>query len=99
MTQMLAAFFSLYLATLLLLAGSGLFNTYMGMRLKAQSVSEHWVGGLIAGYYRGMVFGARIGHKIIIQVGHIKRKSVEYGKKGYRRVGLGGRRLVKQKKN
>src|SRR3546814_8383519 len=72
MTQMLAAFFSLYLATLLLLAGSGLFNTYMGLRLTAQSVSELWVGGLIAVYYLGLVFGARIGHKIIIQVGHIR---------------------------
>lgn len=72
MVQMIAAFFSLYLATLLLLAGSGLFNTYMGLRLTSQSVSELWVGGLIAVYYLGLVFGARIGHKIIIQVGHIR---------------------------
>ncbi|HWK72579.1 MFS transporter [Pollutimonas sp. M17] len=72
MIQMLAAFSSLYLATLLLLVGSGLFNTYMGLRLTAQSVSELWVGGLIAVYYLGLVFGARIGHKIIIQVGHIR---------------------------
>ncbi|MGB3287861.1 MAG: MFS transporter [Burkholderiaceae bacterium] len=70
--QVLAAFFSLYFATLLLLVGSGLFNTYMGLRLTAQSVSELWVGGLIAVYYLGLVFGARIGHKIIIQVGHIR---------------------------
>lgn len=72
MVQMIAAFFSLYLATLLLLAGSGLFNTYMGLRLTSQAVSEVWVGGLIAVYYLGLVFGARIGHKIIIQVGHIR---------------------------
>jgi MFS family permease len=73
--QTIAAFFSLYLATLLLLVGSGLFNTYMGLRLTAQSVSELWVGGLIAVYYLGLVFGARIGHKIIIQVGHIRAYS------------------------
>ncbi|QAA92534.1 MFS transporter [Pollutimonas thiosulfatoxidans] len=72
MVQMIGAFFSLYLATLLLLAGSGLFNTYMGLRLTSQSVSEVWVGGLIAVYYLGLVFGARIGHKIIIRVGHIR---------------------------
>ena len=75
MVQMVAAFFSLYLATLLLLVGSGLFNTYLGLRLTAQSVSELWVGGLIAAYYLGLVFGARIGHKIIIQVGHIRAYS------------------------
>src|SRR3546814_20966253 len=72
MTQMLAAFFSLYLATLLLLAGSGLFNTYMGFRLTASSVSALWVGGLIAVYYLGLVFGARIGHRLLIRVGHIR---------------------------
>ncbi|MBB5215189.1 MFS transporter [Parapusillimonas granuli] len=72
MVQTVAAFFSLYLATLLLLVGSGLFNTYLGLRLTAQNVSELWVGGLIAVYYLGLVFGARIGHKIIIRVGHIR---------------------------
>lgn len=72
MVQMVAAFFSLYLATLLLLVGSGLFNTYLGLRLTAQGVSEIWIGGLIAVYYLGLVFGARIGHRIIIQVGHIR---------------------------
>lgn len=67
-----AAFSSLYLATLLLLVGSGLFNTYLGLRLTAVSVSEVWVGALIAVYYLGLVFGARMGHKVIIQVGHIR---------------------------
>jgi MFS family permease len=62
----------LYLATLLLLVGSGLFNTYLGLRLTAVSVSEIWVGALIAVYYLGLVFGARMGHKVIIQVGHIR---------------------------
>lgn len=69
---MVAAFSSLYLATLLLLIGSGLFNTYLGLRLTAEAVSEVWVGGMIAAYYLGLVFGARLGHKIIIQVGHIR---------------------------
>ncbi|HUH60640.1 MAG TPA: MFS transporter [Candidimonas sp.] len=72
MVKMVAAFSSLYLATLLLLIGSGLFNTYMGLRLTAESVSEVWVGAVIAVYYLGLVFGARRGHKLIIQVGHIR---------------------------
>ena len=75
MITTIASFFSLYLATLLLLVGSGLFNTYLGLRLTAVSVSELWVGSLIAIYYLGLVFGARIGHKVIIQVGHIRAYS------------------------
>src|SRR5690625_1613155 len=66
------AFFSLYLATLVLLAGSGLFNTYMGVFLTARNVSETWVGAMIAAYYLGLVFGARKSHKITIGVGHIR---------------------------
>jgi len=72
MLKMVPAFFSLYLATLLLLTGTGLFNTYMGVRLTAESVSEVWVGALLAVYYLGLVFGARVGHKLIIRVGHIR---------------------------
>lgn len=72
MFQMIAAFFSLYLTTLVLLVGTGLFNTYVGLRLTADSVSELWVGGIMAVYYLGLVCGARVGHKLIIQVGHIR---------------------------
>jgi len=72
MLTTIASFFALYFTALLLLTGSGLFNTYMGLRLTASSVSELWVGGLIAIYYLGLVFGARIGHKLIIRVGHIR---------------------------
>lgn len=66
------AFFSLYLATLVLLMGSGLFNTYVGVRFSALGISEVWVGGLIAAYYLGLVFGARLGHRLIMGVGHIR---------------------------
>ena len=72
MLHTIGAFFSLYLATLLLLTASGLFNTYLGLRLTALSVSEVWVGGLLAAYYLGLVIGARVGHKLIIGVGHIR---------------------------
>lgn len=72
MRKAIGAFFSLYLATLVLLTGAGLFNTYMGLRLTAAAVSESWVGALIAIYYLGLVFGARQGHKLIIGVGHIR---------------------------
>lgn len=72
MVKTLGAFFSLYLATLILLLSSGLFNTYLGLLLTARDVSEVWVGSMIASYYLGLVFGARFGHKLIITVGHIR---------------------------
>src|SRR5690606_15305921 len=40
--------------------------------LTAASVSEMWVGAQIAAYYFGLVAGARVGHKLIIRVGHIR---------------------------
>ncbi len=72
MLATISSFSSLYFATLLMLVGTGLFNTYMGLRLTSQSVSEIWIGTLIAGYYLGLVCGARLGHKLIIRVGHIR---------------------------
>ncbi|NLZ11278.1 MAG: MFS transporter [Alcaligenaceae bacterium] len=66
------SFSSLYLATLLLLLGTGLFNTYLGIRLTEAQVSELWVGSLIAVYYLGLVLGARNGHRLIGRVGHIR---------------------------
>jgi MFS family permease len=68
----ISSFSSLYAAALLMLCGTGLFNTFMGLRLTAQSVSPFWVGTLIAGYYLGLVCGARLGHRLLIRVGHIR---------------------------
>ncbi|HLR12544.1 MAG TPA: MFS transporter [Burkholderiaceae bacterium] len=75
MKKAVGAFFSLYLATLVLLVGSGLFNTFMGVDLTARNVSETWVGAMIAAYYLGLVFGARHSHKLTITVGHIRAYS------------------------
>ncbi|MFA5596316.1 MAG: MFS transporter [Pusillimonas sp.] len=72
MISAVMSFSSLYLATLLLLLGTGLFNTYLGIRLAEAQVSELWVGSLIAVYYLGLVLGARNGHRLIGRVGHIR---------------------------
>jgi len=48
MLRTVTAFSSLYLATLLMLIGTGLFNTYMALRLTAESVSAVWVGSLMS---------------------------------------------------
>lgn len=68
----LVTFPALYSATLLMLAGSGLFSTYMGLRLTEEGVGDAWVGGLMAAYYFGLVCGGKFGHKLIASVGHIR---------------------------
>jgi MFS family permease len=72
MISTITTFPALYLTTLLILVSTGLFNTYMGLRLSADSVSEVWIGMLISAYYLGLVCGARVGHRLIIRVGHIR---------------------------
>ena len=68
----LVTFPALYSATLLMLAGSGLFSTYMGLRLTGEGAGDSWVGGLMAAYYFGLVCGGKFGHKLIASVGHIR---------------------------
>ena len=72
MIATLSGFASLYFATFVLMIGSGLINTYMALRLSAESVSEVWIGLLISAYYLGQVVGARIGHRLIIRAGHVR---------------------------
>lgn len=43
----LVTFPALYTATLLMLAGSGLFTTYIGLRLTQEGAGDLWVGGQI----------------------------------------------------
>lgn len=72
MISTLTTFPALYCTTLLILVSTGLFNTYMGLRLSADAVSEIWIGLLISAFYLGLVGGARIGHRLIVRVGHIR---------------------------
>ncbi|WP_277051677.1 MFS transporter [Zestomonas thermotolerans] len=65
------SFRALYFATLLMLVGSGLLSTYLALRL-ADRVDGLWVGALMAAYYFGLVLGAKIGHRLIARVGHIR---------------------------
>lgn len=68
----LASFSSLFLSTFVMLIGVGLFNVYMGLKLTSENVSEIWVGALVSAYYLGLVFGSRLGHRMIIRVGHVR---------------------------
>lgn len=68
----LASFSSLFLSTLVMLIGVGLFNVYIGLKLSADNVSEVWIGALMSAYYFGLVLGSRVGHRMIVRVGHVR---------------------------
>src|SRR5690606_11552853 len=72
MPKALTAFSSLYFATLLMLLGSGLLSTYIGLSLSACGVSEIWLAALMTCYYVGLVGAASVGHRLIARVGHIR---------------------------
>jgi MFS family permease len=71
MSVILKSFASLYVATLLMLIGSGLLSTYLALRLSS-TVDGLWVGALMAAYYLGLVLGGKVGHRLIARVGHIR---------------------------
>lgn len=72
MNLTLLTFPALYCATILMLTGTGLFSSFIGLRLNSEGVSELWIGGLTAAYYAGMVCGAKFGHRMIASVGHVR---------------------------
>lgn len=59
MRQIWKPFRALYFASLMMLIGSGLLSTYLGLRLAADHVDSLWVGALMAANYFGLVLGAR----------------------------------------
>lgn len=68
MTSIWKSFRSLYFATLLMLIGSGLLSTYLGLRLAADQVDTAWIGALMAANYFGLVIGGKVGHRLIAKV-------------------------------
>ncbi|MFW8565886.1 MFS transporter [Orrella sp. 11846] len=67
-----ASFSSLFLSTLVMLLGIGLFNVYVGLKLTQDGVSQVWIGAIISFYYLGLVLGGRLGHTMIVRVGHVR---------------------------
>ncbi|UOD51096.1 MFS transporter [Orrella daihaiensis] len=68
----LASFSSLFLSTFVMLVGVGLFNVFMGLKLSEDGVSAIWIGALMSAYYLGLVIGSRVGHRMIVRVGHVR---------------------------
>ncbi|TWI53555.1 putative MFS family arabinose efflux permease [Pseudomonas duriflava] len=72
MGRTLSAFRALYVATLLMLMGSGLLSTYLALRLAGDAVDGTWIGALTGAQYLGLVLGGKLGHRLIARVGHIR---------------------------
>ncbi|MCL1142215.1 MFS transporter [Shewanella gaetbuli] len=72
MKNPLRSFASLYSTTLMMVLGSGLLTTYLGLKLTHLDAPQVWVGGMMSAYYVGLVFGSKVGHKLIANVGHIR---------------------------
>ncbi|MCW8275562.1 MFS transporter [Pseudomonas sp. PCH199] len=89
MRQIWKPFRALYFASLMMLIGSGLLSTYLGLRLAADHVDSLWVGALMAANYFGLVLGGKIGHRLIARVGHIRAYSACAGIVGAAVLGHG----------
>jgi len=87
--QIWKSFRGLYFASLMMLIGSGLLSTYLGLRLAADNVDSLWVGALMAANYFGLVLGGKIGHRLIARVGHIRAYSACAGIVGAAVLGHG----------
>lgn len=89
MTSIWKSFRSLYYAALLMLMGSGLLSTYLGLRLAADKVDTAWIGALMAANYFGLVLGGKAGHRLIVRVGHMRAFVSSSGVVGAAVLGLG----------
>lgn len=68
----ITTFSSLYLATLFMLFANGLLTTYLALDLEARGITDILISSLTSAYYAGLVIGAKLGHKLIARVGHIR---------------------------
>ena len=72
MITALRSFTSLYSTTFMMVLAAGLLTTYLGLRLNTMDVAPLWIGAMMSAYYVGLMFGSKVGHKLIAQVGHIR---------------------------
>lgn len=75
----ITTFSSLYLATLFMLFANGLLTTFLALELDGRGVSDLLISGLTSAYYTALVIGAKLGHKLIARVGHIRSYAASAG--------------------
>src|SRR5690606_37011265 len=76
MRQTLASLFALFVATLTLTLGSGYLSTFLSLKMKTLEAPDWLVGIVMSGYYLGLVLGARLCHRVLQRVGHIRAFAV-----------------------
>lgn len=75
----ITTFSSLYLATLFMLFANGLLTTFLALELDGRGVSDLLISSLTSAYYTGLVIGAKLGHKLIARVGHVRSYAASAG--------------------
>lgn len=72
MTRTLAPFFSLLLATSILLIGNGLLGTLIPLRAGIEQFSTATIGGIGSVYFIGFLTGCVLGPHVVRRAGHIR---------------------------
>lgn len=75
----ITTFSSLYLATLFMLFANGLLTTFLALELDGRGISDLLISSLTSAYYTGLVIGAKLGHKLIARVGHVRSYAASAG--------------------
>ncbi len=76
MVSTLVSFTTLFSAVFMLMAGVGLLNTLLSLKLTLADFSAQAIGGIMACYFIGLIIGSIYDHRLIERVGHIRAFSV-----------------------
>jgi MFS family permease len=68
----LTLFIALFVATLVLMLGSGLLGTLVSLRMSAEGVATSVIGLVMSGFYVGLILGSFTCPKIVRRAGHIR---------------------------
>lgn len=55
-----------------MLFANGLLTTFLALTLESRGTSDMLISGVTSAYYAGLVIGAKLGHRLIARVGHIR---------------------------
>lgn len=72
MRDLLALMWSLFLAVSLLLLGTGLFNTFIGLRAAIEGFPQGIIGLMMSTFYLGFIAGTLRSSILINRIGHIR---------------------------
>jgi MFS family permease len=70
--DLLALLWSLLLAVSLLLLGTGMFNTFIGLRAAMEGFPQSVIGLMMSAFYGGFVAGTLRSGRLINRIGHIR---------------------------